>query len=156
MNVTATLFGQMITFAVLVWFIQHFLWGPLTRMLAERNKRIADGLAAAERGKQELEIAGKRSAEVLQDGKQQAADIIAQAEKRAQQIIEEAKHAAKAEGDRMIAGAKAEIVQEVSRAKEALRSQVAALAVAGAEKILRREVDAKAHTDLLKVIQTEL
>ena len=156
MNVTATLFGQMITFAVLVWFIQRFLWGPLTRMLAERTKRIADGLAAAERGKQELEIAGKRSAEVLQEGKQRAADIIAQAEKRAQQIIEEAKNAAKVEGDRMIAGAKAEIAQEVSRAKEALRSQVAALAVAGAEKILRREVDANAHAELLKGIQTEL
>jgi len=155
-NVTATLFGQMITFAVLVWFIHRFLWGPLTRMLAERNKRIADGLAAAERGKRELEMAGKRSAETLRDTKQQAADIIAQAEKRALQVIEEAKHAAKAEGDRMIAGAKAEITQEVSRAKEALRSQVSALAVVGAEKILRREVDAKAHADLLKTIQTEL
>ena len=156
MNVTATLFGQMITFAVLVWFIQRFLWGPFTRMLAERSKRIADGLAAAERGKRELEIAGKRSAETLRDGKRQSADIIAQAEKRALQIIEEAKHAAKAEGDRMIVGAKAEIAQEVSRAKEALRSQVSALAVTGAEKILRREVDAKAHADMLKAIQTEL
>ena len=156
MNVTATLFGQMITFAVLVWFIHRFLWGPLTRMLAERNKRIADGLAAAERGKRELEMAGKRSAETLRDTKQQAAEIIAQAEKRAVQVIEEAKHAAKAEGDRVTAGAKAEIAQEVSRAKEALRSQVSVLAVAGAEKILRREVDAKAHADLLKAIQTEL
>ncbi len=156
MNVTATLFGQMITFAVLVWFIQRFLWGPLTRLLAERNKRIADGLAAAERGKQELELAGKRAAEVLREGKQQVADIIAQAEKRALEIIEEAKHAAKAEGDRMIAGAKAEITQEVSRAKEALRSQVSALAVAGAEKILRREVDAKTHADLLRAVEAEL
>lgn len=156
MNVTATLFGQMITFAVLVWFIHRFLWGPLTRMLAERNKRIADGLAAAERGRRELEMAGKRSAETLRDTKQQAAEIIAQAEKRALRVIEEAKHAAKAEGDRVTAGAKAEIAQEVSRAKEALRSQVSALAVAGAEKILRREVDAKAHADLLQAIQTEL
>jgi F-type H+-transporting ATPase subunit b len=155
-NVTATLFGQMITFAVLVWFIHRFLWGPLTRMLAERNKRIADGLAAAERGRRELEMAGKRSAETLRDTKQQAAEIIAQAEKRALRVIEEAKHAAKAEGDRVTAGAKAEIAQEVSRAKEALRSQVSALAVAGAEKILRREVDAKAHADLLQAIQTEL
>lgn len=156
MNVTATLFGQMITFAVLVWFIHRFLWGPLTRMLAERNKRIADGLAAAERGKRELELADKRSAETLRDTKQQAGEIIAQAEKRGLQVIEEAKHAAKAEGDRATAGAKAEIAQEVSRAKEALRSQVSALAVAGAEKILRREVDAKAHADLLQAIQTEL
>ena len=156
MNVTATLFGQMITFAVLVWFIGHFLWGPLTRVLAERTKRIADGLAAAERGKQELELAGKRSAEVLREGKERASDIIGQAEKRALQIIDEAKIAAKAEGDRMIAGAKSEIAQEVSRAKEALRNQVSALAVAGAEKILRREVDTKAHADLLKAIETEL
>ena len=156
MNVTATLFGQMITFAVLVWFIQRFLWGPLTRMLAERNKRIADGLAAAERGKRELEMAGKRSAETLRDTKQHAADVIAQAEKRSLQVIEEAKQAAKAEGERMIAGAKAEIVQEVSRAKEALRSQVSALAVAGAEKILQREVDAREHAALLQSIQSEL
>ena len=156
MNVTATLFGQMITFAVLVWFIQHFLWGPLTRMMAERSKRIADGLAAAERGRRELEMADKRSAETLREGKQHAADIIARAEKRSLQIIEEAKQAAKAEGDRMIAGAKAEIAQEVSHAKEALRSQVSALAVAGAEKILQREVDAKEHAKLLKGIQTEL
>lgn len=156
MNVTATLFGQMITFAVLVWFIHRFLWGPLTRIMAERSKRIADGLAAAERGKRELELADKRSAETLQDGKRQAADIIAQAERRSLQIIEEAKQAAKAEGDRIIAGAKAEIVQEVSRAKETLREQVSALAVAGAEKILRREVDAKAHAELLRTIENEL
>ena len=156
MNVTATLFGQMITFAVLIWFIQHFLWGPLTRMMAERSKRIADGLAAAERGKRELEMADKRSAETLREGKQHAADVIAQAEKRSLQVIEEAKQAAKAEGERMIAGAKAEIVQEVSRAKEALRSQVSALAVAGAEKILQREVDAREHAALLQSIQSEL
>ncbi|HMK14065.1 MAG TPA: F0F1 ATP synthase subunit B [Burkholderiales bacterium] len=156
MNVTATLFGQMITFAVLVWFIQRFLWGPLTRMMAERSKRIADGLAAAERGKHELELATKRSVEILRDGKHQVSDIIAQAEKRSLQIIEEAKQAAKAEGERIIAGAKAEIAQEVSRAKEVLRSQVSALAVAGAEKILQREVDAKEHAALLQSIQSEL
>jgi len=155
-NVTATLFGQMITFAVLVWFIQRFLWGPLTGLLAERNKRIADGLAAAERGKQELELAGKRAAEALREGKQQAAEIIAQADKRALELIDEAKDAAKAEGERMLAGAKAEIAQEVSRAKEALRSQVSALAVAGAEKILRREVDARTHADLLRTVEAEL
>ncbi|HUL41402.1 MAG TPA: F0F1 ATP synthase subunit B [Burkholderiales bacterium] len=156
MNVTATLVGQMMTFAVLVWFIHRFLWGPLTRMMAERSKRIADGLAAGERGKHELELATNRSVEILREGKQQVSDIIAQAEKRALQIIEDAKQAAKSEGDRIIAGAKAEITQEVSRAKEALRGQVSALAVAGAEKILRREVDAKVHADLLKSIESEL
>ncbi|HMJ49401.1 MAG TPA: F0F1 ATP synthase subunit B [Burkholderiales bacterium] len=156
MNVTATLIGQMITFAVLVWFIHRFLWGPLTRIMAERSKRIADGLAAAERGKHELELATKRSADILREGKHQVSEIIAQGEKRSLEIIEEAKQAAKGEGDRIIAGAKAEISQEVSRAKEALRSQVSALAVAGAEKILRREVDAKMHAELLKSIEKEL
>ncbi|MGH8750163.1 MAG: F0F1 ATP synthase subunit B [Burkholderiales bacterium] len=156
MNVTATLFGQMITFAVLVWFIQRFLWGPLTRMLEERNKRIADGLAAAERGKQELTQAGQRSEEILQEARQKVQELLQQADKRSVQIVEEAKNAAKAEGERMITGAKAEIAQEVNRAKETLRGQVAALAVAGAEKILRREVDAKAHAELLKSIRTEL
>jgi len=155
-NVTATLIGQMITFAVLVWFIHRFLWGPLTRIMAERSKRIADGLAAAERGKHELELATKRSADILREGKHQVSEIIAQGEKRSLEIIEEAKQAAKGEGDRIIAGAKAEISQEVSRAKEALRSQVSALAVAGAEKILRREVDAKMHAELLKSIEKEL
>ncbi|HYA20288.1 MAG TPA: F0F1 ATP synthase subunit B [Burkholderiales bacterium] len=156
MNVTATLIGQMITFAVLVWFIHRFLWGPLTRIMGERSKRIADGLAAAERGKHELELATKRSADILREGKHQVSEIIAQAEKRSLEIVEEAKQAAKGEGDRIIAGAKAEISQEVSRAKEALRSQVSALAVAGAEKILRREVDAKVHAELLKSIEKEI
>lgn len=156
MNINLTLFAQAITFAAFIWFTAKFVWPPLMRAIEKRQKQIADGLAAGEKGRQELEMADKRSAETLREGKQHAADIIAQAEKRSLQIIEEAKQAAKAEGDRMIAGAKAEIAQEVSSAKEALRIQVSALAVAGAEKILRREVDAKEHAALLKSIQTEL
>lgn len=156
MNINLTLIGQSITFAVFVWFCMKYVWPPIMNALAERKKLIADGLAAGERGRHELELAAKRAAESLREAKQQAADVIAQAEKRAAQIIDEAKSAAKAEGDRMIAAARAEIEQEANRAREALREQVAALAVAGAEKILRREIDAKAHADLLEALKKEL
>ena len=156
MNINATLLGQSITFFVFVWFCMKFVWPPIMQALGERKKQIADGLAAGERGKHELELASKRAAEHLHEAKQKAADIIAQADKRAAQLVEEAKGTAKTEGDRMIAGAQASIAQETVRAKEALRSQVAGLAVAGAEKILRREIDAKAHADLLDAIKNEL
>ena len=124
--------------------------------LATRKQHIADGLAAGERGKHELELASKRAADNLRASKSSAAEVIAQAEKRAAQIVDEAKGVAKAEGDRLIVAAKAEIDQEATRARETLRESVAALAVAGAEKILRREVDAKAHADLLEAIKKEL
>jgi F-type H+-transporting ATPase subunit b len=156
MNINATLIGQTITFLVFVWFCMKFVWPPIMNALAERKKQIADGLAAGERGKHELELASKRAADELRDAKSQAAEVIAQAEKRAAQIVDEAKGTAKVEGDRMIAGAKAEIDQEATRARETLREQVAALAVAGAEKILRREIDDKAHADLLEAIKKEL
>lgn len=156
MNINLTLIGQSITFAVFVWFCMKYVWPPIMAALAERKKLIADGLAAGERGKHELELASKRAADVLREAKQQAAEVIAQAEKRGTEIIEEAKNAAKAEGDRMIAAARAEIEQEATRAREMLRDQVAALAVAGAERILRREIDAKAHADLLEALKKEL
>jgi F-type H+-transporting ATPase subunit b len=124
--------------------------------LEARKKQIADGLAAADRGKHELELAAKRASETMHDAKLKASDIIGQAEKRAMQIVEEAKGTAKEEGDRMIASAKAEIEQESHRAREALRGEVAALVVAGAGKVLRREVNAQAHADLLEVIKNEL
>lgn len=156
MNINATLIGQTITFFLFVWFCMKFVWPPIMQALSERKKQIADGLAAGERGKQELELASKRAVENLHEAKQKAAEIIAQAEKRASQVIEEAKGAAKDEGNRILAGAKAEVEQEVFRAKEVLRQHVADLAVAGAAKILRREVDAKAHADLLTAIKAEL
>ena len=156
MNVNATIIGQLITFWILIWFVMKYVWGPITSMMDARSKRIADGLAAGERGKHELELASKRGTEVLHEAKQKASEIIAQAERRASQIVEEGKADAKAEGDRLLAGAKAEIEQEVYRAKEGLRQQVADLAVAGAEKILRREIDAKAHAELLTSIKNEL
>jgi len=156
MNINMTLIGQSITFAIFVWFCMKFVWPPIVNALEARKKQIADGLAAADRGKHELELAAKRASESLHEAKQKSAEIITQAEKRAAQLIDEAKNAAKEEGDRMIAAAKAEIEQESHRAREALRADVAALVVAGAGKILRREVNPQAHADLLEAIQNEL
>lgn len=156
MNINATLLAQTIMFVLFVMFCMKFVWPPIMAALDARRKQIADGLAAGERGKHELELASKRAAEYLHEAKQKASEVVASAEKRATQIVEEAKSSAKTEGDRMLAAAKAEIEQEVHRAKEVLRAQVADLAVAGAAKILRREVDAKAHADLLTSIKDEL
>lgn len=156
MNINLTLLAQAVSFAILIWFSVKLIWPPLLRAVETRQKTIADGLAAAQRGKQELEQASQKAGEELNTAKQKASDIIAQAEKRATEIIEEAKGAAKAEGDRIIAGARAEIDQEVNRAKEGLRQQVSSLAVAGAEKILRKEIDAKAHADMLNTLANEL
>lgn len=156
MDINASLLGQAITFAILVWFTMKFVWPPLTNMMDERAKRIADGLAAADRGKQDLELAEKRAAEKLREAKNQASEILAQADKRAAQIVDEAREAAKVEGARLVEGAKAEIEQEIFRAKEALREQVANLALVGAEKILRKEVDAQRHAELLASIKAEL
>lgn len=156
MNINFTLIAQAISFAVLIWFTVKFVWPPLLRAIEDRQKEIADGLAAAAEGKNALEAAAKKSADTLNEAKQKASEIVSQAEKRASQIVEEAKESAKAEGDRIVAGAKVEIDQEVNRAKEALRTQVSALAVAGAEKILRREIDAKAHSDMLTKLASEL
>jgi len=156
MNINLSLFAQALTFALFIWFTVRFIWPPLLRAIEQRQKQIAEGLAAAERGKLDLEQASKRTAELLRDARQQAQDILGQADKRAAEMIEEAKVAAKTEGERLVTGAKAEIEQEISRAKEMLRTQVAALAVAGAEQILKREVDAKAHADLLRSVETQL
>ncbi len=156
MNINATLLAQAIMFALFVWFCARLVWPPIMHALAERQKRIADGLAAADRGKHELELAAKRSAQEIRAAKEKAAEIIGLAEKRAAEVIEESKAHAKVEGERIIAGARAEIEQEINRAKEALRKEVAQLAVAGAEKILRREIDAKAHSDMLAAIANEL
>jgi F-type H+-transporting ATPase subunit b len=156
MNITVTLFGQIAAFVLLIWFVNKLLWGPLTNLLAERQKKIADGLAAAEKGKHELELSERRAKESLHEARSQAADILAQAEKRANEIVEEAKGNARNEGERLITAAHAEIEQEVNRAKEQLRGQVAAIAIAGASKILSREIDANAHNDLLKELATQI
>ena len=156
MQFNATLLGQAITFAILVWFTMKFVWPPLTNMMDERARRIADGLAAAERGKQDLEAAEKLVADEVRKAKQQSTEIMLAAEKRANQIVEEAKDAARVEGAKLVSDAKAEIAQEGLRAKEVLREQVAVLAVAGAEKILRREIDQAKNADLLASIKAEL
>jgi F-type H+-transporting ATPase subunit b len=155
-TLNATLIGQAITFAILIWFIMRFVWPPIMAALDERARKIEEGLAAAERGKRDLELAAKRAADVLREAKQKAAEIITQGERRRDEIIEEAKSTAKAEGERLLSGARAEIGQEIYRAREALRQQVSELAVAGAERILRREIDPKAHADLLAAIQSQI
>jgi F-type H+-transporting ATPase subunit b len=155
-NLNATLFAQLVVFFILALFTMKFVWPPIVKALDERAKKIADGLAAAERGKHDLELATKRSTEALREGKEKAAELIANAEKRAAQVIEEAKVAAKVEAGRIVAGAKAEIDQEAVRAKEQLREQVSALVVSGAEKILRREINAQAHADILATIKQDL
>lgn len=156
MNLNATLFAQLVVFFILAWFTMQFVWPPIVKALDERAKKIADGLAAAERGKQDLELATKRSTDALREGKEKASELIANAEKRAAQLIEEAKAAAKVEADRIVSGAKAEIEQEAVRAKEQLREQMSVLVVSGAEKILRREINAQAHADILATIKQDL
>ncbi len=156
MNINFTLISQAIAFSVFIWFTVKYVWPPLLRAIEERQKTIADGLAAGERGRHELELASQRSSDVLKEAKQRASEIILQAEKRATEIVEEAKRAAKEEGDRIVAGAKADIEHEVFSAKESLRQHVSQLAVIGAAKILRREVDAKAHADILASIEEDL
>ncbi len=156
MNITVTLLAQMVAFILLIWFVNKVLWGPMSTMMAARQKRIADGLAEAERGKHELELAAKRSSEILREAKAKAVEIITQSEKRSSEIIEEAKGQAKVEHDRIVAAANAEVEQEVFRAKEQLRVEVSAIALAGASKILGREIDARAHNDLLEKLVAEI
>ncbi len=151
-----TLVGQMLTFAVLVYFIHRFLWGPITGMLAERNRRVADGLAAAERGKRELELAEKRASEVADEAKAQAQEIIGLAERRASEVADEAKAQARSEAERIVKAARADVVQEINRAREQLRARVAELAVVGAGRILQREVDPAAHAKLLETVTKQL
>lgn len=156
MNLTATIIGQIIAFFAFAWFCMVYVWPPIVNALAERQKKIADGLQAAERAGHDLELAQQRASELLKDAKASSAGIIDQANKRASQIVEEAKEQAREEGQRMIAGAKAEIEQEVNRAKEALRAQVAAIAVAGAEKILESSIDESKHADLVESLAAGL
>lgn len=149
MNITATLIGQIVAFILLIWFVNKLLWGPLSSLMADRQKRIAEGLAAAEKGRHEQELAEQGAKEKLHEAKEQAAELLAQAERRANEIIEEAKGNARIEGERMLAASRADIEQEITRAREELRGQVVVIALAGAEKILGREIDPRAHNDLI-------
>jgi F-type H+-transporting ATPase subunit b len=156
MNINFSLIAQAIAFALFIWFTVRFVWPPLLAAIEARQKQIADGLAAGEQGRKSLEASTRQAEEAIKEARSRAADIVSQAEKRAAQMVEEAKGAAKEEGAREKAAAKAEIGQELQRAREALREQVASLAVAGAEKILRREVDARSHAELLDGIKRQL
>jgi F-type H+-transporting ATPase subunit b len=156
MNINLTLLMQAGAFAAFIWFTAKFVWPPLMRAIEARQKTIADGLAAGEQGRQSLATAEKRIGDLMNEAKSKAAEIVAQGEKFRAETVEAAKQEAKAEADRILVGARAEIAQEVARAKESLREQVASLAVVGAEKILAREVDAKAHADLLAAIQRQI
>ena len=156
MNINLTLVMQAVAFAVFIWLSAKFIWPVMMGAIETRQKQIADGLAAGEQGKQSLANTEKKIADMMTEAKQRSSEIIAQGDKLKNETIEAAKLQAKVEADRILAGAKAEIEQEIQRARESLRNQVADLAVAGASKILKREVDAKAHADLLAAIRQEL
>ena len=156
MNINLTIIGQMISFVVFVWFTMKFVWPPLVKAMDERKAKIADGLASAERGKHEQELAEKRAKDTLHQAKQQAAEIKSNADKQAALIIEEARDKAKEEGQRQLVAAKAEIEQEINKAREVLRARVAELAVLGAEKILRKEINAEAHKDIVESVANQI
>jgi F-type H+-transporting ATPase subunit b len=155
-NLNFTLVAQAIVFASFIWFTVKFVWPHMLRAIEARQKTIADGLAAAEQGRRSLETSTRQAEDAVSQARSRAAEILAQAEKRAAQLVDEAREAAKEEGSREKAAAKAEIAQEVTRAREQLRDHVASLAVAGAERILRREVDARAHAELLDAMKRQL
>jgi len=155
-NINATLFIQIVVFGVLVWFTMKFIWPPITKALDERAQKIADGLAAADKAKSELASANARVEQELAQSRNETATRLADAERRAQALIEEAKARATEEGNKIIAAARAEAEQQAVQAREALREQVAVLAVKGAEQILRKEVNAGVHADLLNRLKTEL
>ena len=156
MNINATLIGQSIAFLFFVWFCMKFVWPPITGALAERKKKIAEGLEAAERGMQSQEQAQAQVQVQLTEAKQQASEIINQAQKRANEIVEEAKGTATQEGERIKAAAHSDIEKEINRAKEQLRGQVSTLAIAGAEKVLNKEINADAHRAVLDDLAAQI
>ena len=156
MNINLTIIGQAIAFAIFVMFCMKYVWPPITAALAERKKKIAEGLDAADRAERDLQLAQEKATENMRKGKEEAAAIIEQANKRANQIIEEAKDKALEEANRVKAAKEAELEQEVNQAREALRAQVATLALAGAEKVLEASIDEKAHAQLVEKLAAEL
>jgi F-type H+-transporting ATPase subunit b len=156
MNINATLIGQAIAFFLFVVFCMKYVWPPILHALEERKKKIADGLAAGEHGKREQVLAEERAKELLREAKEQAGEIITRADRRAAEIVDESKQDAKAEGGRMLTAARAEIDQELNRVKEDLRGQVVSIALAGASKVLEREVDENAHAELLNKLAAEI
>ena len=156
MNINATLIGQSIAFLLFVWFCMKFVWPPITGAMAERKKKIAEGLEAAERGMQSQELAQEQVQVQLTEAKQQASEIINLAQKRANEIVEEAKGTAVQEGDRIKSAAHSDIEKEINKAKEQLRTQVSALAVAGAERVLNKEINAESHRAVLDELAAQI
>ncbi len=156
MNITATLFAQIIAFILLIWLINRYLWGPLTAALEKRRKQVADGLASAEQGRKDLEDAKVRVGEMEEQARSKAAEIIAHAEKRAHRIEEEAKTKAHEESERIKQSAQGEIEQQITQARESLRRQITEIAVAGAERVLKKEVDASVHASALKELEEHI
>lgn len=156
MDINFTLFGQFITFSILVWFTMRYVWPPITKAMRNREKKIAEGLSFAERSKRELETAEHKALGIIRDAKQQATQIIETANMHSAKLVEEAKSQAKHESDRIVAMAQSEIEREVQKSKEELKSKLAELAIAGAEKILQREIDARAQESLLTQLAAEL
>ncbi len=156
MNPNATLFGQIIVFAILIWFAMKFIWPPMLVAIEERRKKIAEGLAAADRGEKDLVEAKAAATHIVRESREQAAKIVEQANRRGTELVEEARHVAVEEGQRLVGDARQEIVIERNRAREQLRQDVAALAVSAASKLLGREIDAKAHADLLEKLAVDI
>lgn len=156
MSINLTLIGQMITFALLVWFTMKYVWPPLIQALEERKKKISEGLAAADKGKNELELAEKRATTLIREAKDQAAEIVNLAQKRATELVEQSKGTAKEEGERLVKAAKAEIDRELQTTKENLRQEVATLAVSAAEQILAREVDREKHKEIIDKLGSQI
>jgi F-type H+-transporting ATPase subunit b len=156
MNFNATLIGQSITFIVFVWFCMKYVWPPLMAALEERKAKIADGLAAAERGQKDLELAQSKVSDNLKEAKAQAQDIINQAQKRANEMVDEAKGIAREEAEKIKNAATADIDQQINSAREQLRKEVSSIAISGAEKILKREVNAEAHGEVLDDMMAQI
>ena len=156
MNINSTLFAQVVVFFILVAFTLKCVWPPIMKALDERAAKISEGLAAAEEGQKTLDQAAQRSAETIRDGKAKAADLVLQADKRAQTITDSAKEQGRLDAERAMADARAEIELEVARVKSELRERLSDLVISGAEKILQREIDAKAHVELLEAIKKDL
>ncbi len=156
MNINLTLFGQLISFVVFVWITMKYVWTPIMAALEKRKQEIADGLAAAEHGQHEQELAKGRASKLLHEGKEQAAEIVSQAHKRASEIVDEAKDHARVEGARILTAAKADVDQETLKARELLRERVAELALIGAQQILQKEIDADAHKDIVTTLTGQI
>ncbi len=156
MNINLTLFGQMLAFFFFVWFCMRLVWPPIVAAMVARQEQIAEGLETAERAKKDLSLAQKRATDEIKKARGEAAEIIEQARKRSAQMIEEAKREAREEGERLKAAATTDVQQEVQRAKESLRKEVATLAMLGAERILERDVDAAAHAEMLERLAADL